>query len=89
MRRTLEITFHDGTEECFEIDAIGDAADFVERFDQFLSRPTVTLVMDDEILVIPSSSIRHDSITRASKLVSTHALNAIPGALVGAKPIMG
>ena len=89
MRGALKITFTDGTEEYFEVDPIGDVPDFVERFDAFLSRPTITLVMDDEIVVVPSSSIRHCSITRASKLLSIDALAAIPGVLVGAKRIMG
>jgi hypothetical protein len=89
MRGALKITFNDGKEEFFEVDAIGDVPDFVARFDAFLSRPTVTLVTDDEIIVIPSGSIRHYSITRASKLVSLDALHAIPGVLVGAKRVMG
>jgi hypothetical protein len=89
MRGALKITFTDGTEEYFEVAPIGDAPDFVERFDAFLSRPTITLVMDDEIVVFPSSSIRHFSITRASKLLSIDALDAIPGVLVGAKRIVG
>ena len=63
--------------------------DFVARFDAFLSRPTITLVMDDEIVVVPSSSIRHFSITRASKLLSIDALDAIPGVLLGVKRIVG
>jgi hypothetical protein len=58
MRGALKITFTDGTEEYFEVDPVGDVPDFVERFDAFLSRPTITLVMDDEIVVVPSSSIR-------------------------------
>lgn len=89
MRGALKITFNDGSEEYFEVDAIGDAPDFVARFDAFLSRPTVTLILDDEIMVIPSSSIRHYAITRASEIVSLDALGTIPGVLVGAKRMMG
>lgn len=89
MRGALRITFTDGTEEFYEVDPVGDIPDFVARFDAFLSRPTVTLVMDDEILVVPSSSIRHFSITRAEKLVSMDALDTIPGVFVGAKRILG
>jgi hypothetical protein len=89
MRGALKITFTDGTEEYFEVDPIGDVPDFVARFDAFLSRPTITLVMDDEIVVVPSSSIRQFSITRASELLSINALDAIPGVLVGVKRIVG
>ena len=89
MRGALKVTFMDGKEEYFEVDPVGDSPDFVGSLDAFLSRPTVTLVMDDEILVIPSSSIRHFSITRVKDELPAEALAAIPGVLVGAKRILG
>jgi hypothetical protein len=59
MRGALRITFTGGSEEYFEVDPIGAVPDFAARLDVFLSRPTIALVMDDEIVVVPSSSIRH------------------------------
>ena len=64
MRGALKVTYTDGKEEFFEVDPVGNAPDFVANLDAFLSRPTITLVMDDEILVIPSASIRHFTISR-------------------------
>jgi hypothetical protein len=88
MRGALKVTYNDGKEEFFEVDPVGDAPDFVANLDAFLSRPTITLVMDDEILVIPSSSIRHFTISRTHAELPSEALDAIPGVLLGAKRMM-
>jgi hypothetical protein len=87
MRGALKITYLDGHEEYYDVEPIGDKPDFVPRFEKFLSSPNVTLVTDSEILVIPSTSIRHLSITRTDHL-PLEELDGITGVVVGAKRIV-
>jgi len=89
MRGALKITYNDGTEEYYEVDPVGDAPNFVENLKTFLSSPHVTLVLDNELLVIPSTSIRQISISRSSAQLPLAELDAIPGVLIGAKRIVG
>jgi hypothetical protein len=88
MRGALKITFHDGSHEFFEVDPIGSREDFVERFRAFLGAPNVSLVLENEILVIPGTSIREISITRSRDLPAKQ-LAELPGVLVGARRVLG
>lgn len=88
MRGALKLTYTDGTEEFYEVDAVGDREDFVARLKQFLSSPNVTLITDSEILIIPSTSIRRISLTRAAELPLAE-LEDMTGVLVGVKRVVG
>jgi hypothetical protein len=87
MRGALKITFHDGSFEYFEVAPVGERADFAERLRSFLAAPNVTLLLPDELVVIPSGSIREISITRTA--LPEDQLADIPGVLAGAKRIVG
>jgi len=89
MRGALKITYNDGSDEYYEVDPVGGNPNLVQNLQQFLISPTVTLVMDGELLVIPSTSIRHVSITLSAAQLPEAELQAIPGVLVGAKRIVG
>jgi hypothetical protein len=88
MRGALKLTFVDGTEEYFEVEPVGGRQDFVDRLKTFVASPNLTLITNSEILVVPSSSIRHISITRADEL-PLEELDEIPGVLVGVKRLVG
>ena len=90
MRGAVEITYNDGSQEYFEVD-LADAAqpNFAERLRAFIAAPTVTLVLQDQVMVIPSTSIRHVSITRAEGPIDRASLGEIPGVLFGARRIHG
>jgi hypothetical protein len=88
MRGALKITYNDGSDEYYEVDPVGDDPDFARQLERFLESPNVTLVTDSEILIIPSTSIRHVSITRVDQLQLAE-LGAMPGVLVGAKRMVG
>ena len=89
MRGALKVTYTDGSHEYFEVDPVGDAPDFAGNLREFLESPDVVLVLDNEILVIPSSSVRHLTITRANAELDLTELEAIPGVIVGVKRIVG
>lgn len=86
MRGALKITFHDGAFEYFEVAPVGERADFAERLRSFLAAPNVTLLLQDQLVVIPSGSIREISITRTA--IKEDQLADIPGVLA-AKRIVG
>jgi hypothetical protein len=89
MRGVLKITYMDGKDEYYEVDPVGDAPDFVGNLKAFLESPDVTLILDNEILIIPSTSIRQISITRTDAPLPESELEQIPGVLVGASRIVG
>jgi hypothetical protein len=89
MRGALVITYIDGSEDFFEVDPVGDNPDLADNLSAFLESPDVTLILDNEILVIPSTSIRHLSITRTNTALPEERLSAIPGVLLGVKRVMG
>lgn len=89
MRGALKITYNDGTEDYFEVDPVGDSPDIVENLKAFLSSPDVTLILDSEILIIPSTSIRQISISRTGTNLPEAELAALPGVIVGATRIVG
>jgi len=89
MRGALKITFNDGSHEYFEVDPVGDRPAFVDNLKTFLASPNVTLILDNEFVIIPSTSIRQISITRAGTSLNEAELDAIPGVLLGAKRIVG
>lgn len=90
MRGMLKITFMDGTIEYFDVDPVGDDPDMVQNLKTFLAAPDVTLFLDNELVVIPSTAIRTISITRsATTPLPTDELNHIPGVLVGVKRVVG
>ena len=88
MRGALKLTYVDGTEEYYEVDPVGDNPRIAERLQAFLASPNVTLIMDGEILIIPSTSIRHISLTRSDAELPEDKLQEIPGVVVGAKRIV-
>jgi len=89
MRGALKVTYIDGTEEYYEVDPVGDNPDFVKNLQTFLTSPNLTLVLANEILVIPSTSIRHISVTRSGTALPEAELDAIPGVFLGANRIIG
>jgi len=89
MRGALKITYVDGTEEFFEVDPVGDQPEFASNLKTFLESPNVTLILPNEILVIPSTSIRQISLTRAQAPLPEAELAAMPGVVVGATRIVG
>lgn len=89
MRGALKVTYIDGTEEYYEVDPIGDNPDFVKNLQIFLTSPNLTLVLSNEILIIPSTSIRHISVTRSGTALPEAELDAIPGVFLGANRIIG
>jgi hypothetical protein len=88
MRGALKLTFNAGKTEYFEVDPVGVDIDFAKSLRAFLAAPTVTLILENEVLVLPSTSIREISITRSESELPLAALHAIPGVLVGAKRIL-
>lgn len=89
MRGALKLTYNDGSFDYFEVDPVGDNPDFAKELEAFLESPDVVLVLENEVLVIPSTSIRHLSMTRADAALDEKALEAIPGVLLGVKRIVG
>lgn len=89
MQGALRITYIDGREEYFEVDAIGNVDNFVQRLKAFLASPNVTIVLDDEFLIIPSTSIRQISITRAPGELDVVGLEPIPGVVLNARRVLG
>jgi len=89
MRGALKVTFVDGTSEYFEVDPVGGTTDFAENLTAFLANPHITLMLADELVVIPSTSIRSFSITRISDQPGLEKLFAMPGVLTSVKRIVG
>ncbi len=89
MRGALKITYNDGDHEYFEVDPVGDNPNFVHNLKTFLASPNVTLILENEVVVIPSTSIRQISVSRTQENLPEEELNAIPGVLLGAKRILG
>jgi hypothetical protein len=89
MRGALKITYIDGKEDFFEVDSVGDNPNIVDNLKAFMESPDVTLILANEILIIPSTSIRHVSISRNGATLPEAELEAIPGVIVGATRIVG
>ncbi len=89
MRGALKLTFVDGTVEYFEVDPVGGAGDFAENLKTFLANPHLTLLLDDELVIVPSTSIRSISITRLADQPGMEELFAMPGVLTSVKRIVG
>jgi hypothetical protein len=89
MRGALKVTYNDGSYDYFEVDPVGSDPGFAKELEAFLESPDVVLVLENEVLVIPSTSIRHLSITRADAALDEEALDSIPGVLLGVKRIIG
>ena len=88
MQGALKITFMDGNVEYFEVDPVGGQADMATRLKRFLESPNLSLFCGDELIVIPSTSIRSLSITRAGDLPPVD-LADMPGVIVGARRVVG
>jgi len=89
MRGALKVTYIDGTEEYYEVDPVGDDPDVAKNLKTFLASPHLTLVLPNEILIIPSTSIRHISVTRSAATLPEAELDTIPGVFLGANRIIG
>jgi hypothetical protein len=89
MRGALKVTYIDGAVEYFEVDPVGGTSEFAENLKAFLVNPHVTLILDDELVVIPSTSIRSISITRLTDQPDMDKLFTLPGVLTSVKRIVG
>lgn len=89
MRGMLKITFMDGTVEYFDVDPVGGNPDMVQNLKTFLAAPDVTLFLENELVIIPSTSIRTIVITRVPQELPLEELQRMPGVLVGAKRVVG
>ena len=89
MRGSLKITFVDGSYEYFEVDPVGGSEDLALNLEDFLGSPHVTLFLNDEVLIFPSSGIRSISITRVQHGVPDETLASIPGVMLGVKRVVG
>ena len=89
MRGSLKVTFIDGNVEYFEVDPVGGSADSADNLKAFLDNPHITLLLDNELVIIPSTSIRSLSITRLSDQPGLENLFAMPGVLTGVKRVVG
>jgi hypothetical protein len=88
MQGALKVTFMDGKCEYFEVDPVGGKVDMAARLKKFLESPNLSIFCGDELIVIPSTSIRSLSITRAGDLPEAE-LADMPGVIVGARRVMG
>jgi hypothetical protein len=61
----------------------------VDNLKAFLANPHITLLLDDELVIIPSTSIRSISITRLSDQSGMEDLFTMPGVLTSVKRIVG
>ena len=89
MRGALKVTYIDGAVEYFEVDPVGGTSDFADNLKAFLANPHITLILADELVVIPSTSIRSISITRLTDQPDMDKLFALPGVLTSVKRIVG
>jgi len=88
MRGLLKITYHDSTSEYFDVNPIGDHVNFAANMETFINSPNVALVLDNEILIIPGTSIRQISVTRTEQM-PVEEVDTIPGVLTGVKRVVG
>jgi hypothetical protein len=88
MQGALKITFMDGKVEYYEVDPVGGEVDMAARLKRFLESPNLSIFCGDELIVIPSTSIRSLSITRTGDLPEAE-LADMPGVLVGARRVVG
>lgn len=88
MRGALKVTYLDGSEEFYEVDPTS-SPDLAENLKAFLESPNVTLIFEHEVMVIPSTSIRHLSMTRTEEGIPEEQLAALPGVLVGVNRVVG
>jgi hypothetical protein len=88
MQGALKITYMDGSEEYYEVDPVAGKPDMAADLKNFLASPNVSLFCGDELIVIPSTSIRSLSITRVGDLPEAE-LEAIPGVILGARRVLG
>jgi len=90
MQGAIKITYMNGDEEFYAVDsAVGDDPNFVENLRSFLASKDVTIVLDNEVLIIPSTAIRQISISRSGAALPEEELRAMPGVVVGASRIVG
>ncbi len=89
MRGSLKVTYIDGAVEYFEVDPVGGVPDFAKNLKTFLVNPNITLLLDEELVVIPSTSIRSISITRLSEQPDMDALLTMPGVFTSVKRVVG
>ncbi len=82
MRGALKITYNDGSDDYFEVDPVGDDPGIAGNLVAFLASPNVTLILKDEVLIIPSTSIKQISISRSGEALPEEELSAIPGVVV-------
>ncbi|MBN1460551.1 MAG: hypothetical protein JXA57_13540 [Armatimonadetes bacterium] len=62
----ITVTYTDGTKETFDIDAAGgDATTFAGRVNQILGGSTLQLGLEEGLLVIPMTSLKHLEISPA------------------------
>ena len=71
------------------MDPVGESPDLAQNLRAFLASPDVTLILQNEILIIPATSIRQISISRDSSELPEADLKEIPGVVVGATRIVG
>ena len=89
MRGALKVTYVDGAVEYFEVDPVGGSADFADNLKAFLANPHITLLLDEELVIIPASSIRSISITRLTDQPGMEELFTMPGVMTSVKRIVG
>ena len=88
MQGALKITYTDGSEDYFEVDPVEGGPDIASNLKAFLESPNVTLFCSGEVIIIPSTSIRHLSITQVGNLPAGE-LESMPGVIVGARRVVG
>lgn len=89
MRGALKITYMNGDEEFFEVEtSVGDNPHVVENLEAFLASKDVTIVLENEILIIPSTAIRQISLSRSGAALPERQLRAIPGVVLGARRLV-
>ena len=89
MTGAVKITYMNGDEDFFEVDTqVGDDPNFVENLRSFLASKDVTLVLDHEVVIIPSTAIRQISISRSGAPLPEDELRGMPGVVVGAKRLV-
>jgi hypothetical protein len=75
---TLTIHFNDGTKKTFSFPRVAnDTTSIATKIDKFLDSPNVILELDQELVIIPTSSIKYIQISpKPLKLPSTAIPNA-------------
>lgn len=88
MRGALKVTYMDGKEEFYEVDPTS-SPDLAQNLKAFLEAPNITLIFEHEVMVIPSTSVRHLTMSRTDGGIPEAELEAMPGVLVGVQRIVG